>query len=176
MWTQDKGLEMGPIDWRYEERLERGGAEYEGVNLHHLCASASYAIGRVNRVFRDILSEAYIIDPSTAVKDIDPKTLSTFRAHLEDMEELEQLLESATQQLDQVIYITRDITKNLTKSSIADVHEFEAYKEMQLLWETKHKMVHLLNIKHKLTVISSALEALLKEQVAMMEQYDQNPA
>ncbi|KAJ4168895.1 hypothetical protein NW754_010826 [Fusarium falciforme] len=173
MWTRDKGLEMGPIEYgRYEERLERGGAEYEGVNLHHLCANASDAIGRVNGAFRDVLFEALIIGPSTAVKEINPKTLSRFHAHLKGMEELEQLLGSATRQLDHVIYIAHHVTKNLTESSMADetsfwktavVRDFKAYREIQLLWETKDKMEDLMNIKHNLTVVGSALEARFEE-------------
>jgi hypothetical protein len=84
---------MGPIEYgRYKERLERRGAKYEGVNLHHLCANASDAIGRVNGAFRDVLFEALIIGPRIAVEEIDPKTISRFHAHLKGMEELEQLL------------------------------------------------------------------------------------
>lgn len=178
MWTRDKGLEMGPIEYgRYEERLERGGAEYEGVNLHHLCSNASDAIGRVNGAFRDVLFETLIIGPSTAVKEIEPKTLSRFHAHLMGMEELEGLLGSATQQLDQVIYIARHVTKNVRESSMADetsfwktavIRDFKAYREIQLLWETKDNMEDLLNIKHNLTVVGSVLEARFDEQIAML--------
>ncbi|KAJ3460521.1 hypothetical protein MRS44_011388 [Fusarium solani] len=115
-----------PVYQRFQGmRSQRRGAKYEGVNLHHLCANASDAIGHVNGAFRDVLFEALIIGPRIAVEEIDPKTIS-----------------SATQQLDQVIYIARHVTKNVTESSIADetsfwktavVRDFEAYREIQLL-------------------------------------------
>ncbi|RMJ19485.1 hypothetical protein BHE90_000287 [Fusarium euwallaceae] len=174
IWSQDKGLEMDPIEYgHYAERLERGGPKYDGVNLHHLCSDASDAIWRVNGAFRDVLFEALIIGPNIGVEEIDPRTLPRFHGHLKDMEKLQRLLENATQLLDQVIYIARHVTENITESIVADetyswktalVRDFKAYREIQLLWETKDRMEDLLGLRHNLTVVESALEILFEEQ------------
>ncbi|RSL74775.1 hypothetical protein CEP53_000056 [Fusarium sp. AF-6] len=91
----------------------------------------------------------------------------------DDMEKLQRLLENATQQLDQVIYIARHVTENITESIVADetyswktalVRDFKAYRETQLLWETEDRMEDLLGLRHNLTVIESALEILFEEQ------------
>ncbi|RSL53763.1 hypothetical protein CEP51_014837 [Fusarium floridanum] len=165
---------MDPIEYgHYAERLERGGPKYNGVNLHHLCSDTSDAIWRVNGAFRDVLFEALIIGPNIGVEEIDPRTLPRFHEHLKDMEKLQWLLANATQQLDQVIYIARHVTENITESIVADetyswktalVRDFKAYREMQLLWETKDRMEDLLGLRHNLTVIESALEILFEEQ------------
>ncbi|RSL61001.1 hypothetical protein CEP54_006414 [Fusarium duplospermum] len=165
---------MDPIEYgHYEEILARGGPEYDGINLHHLCTGTTDAIWRVNGAFRDILFEALIIGPSIAVEEIHPRTLPRFHGHLKDMEKLRRLLPNATQQLDQVIYIARHVTENITESIVTDetnswktalVRDFKAYREMQLLRETKDKIGDLLDLRHNLAVIESALEILFAEQ------------
>lgn len=174
IWSRDKGLEMGPIEYEhYEELLARGGPEYDGINLHHLCTGTTDAIWRVNGAFRDVLFEALIIGPSVAVEEIDPRTLQRFHRHLRDMEKLQRLLANATQQLDQVIYIARHVTENITESIVADetyswntalVRDFKAYREIQLLRETKDKIGDLLVLRHNLTVVESSLKTLFTEQ------------
>lgn len=103
--------------------------------------------------------------------------LSRFDANLKGMEELQQLLKYATQNLDQVIYIASHVTKNVAESVMAYetftwktalVRDFDAYRKTQLLWETKNKIEDLTEIKNSLTVISSVLETFFEEQKTIL--------